>query len=265
MHKLINNLLILILSVLSGTAYAGLEADKPTVLITGANRGIGLEFVRQYSALDWNIIATVRNPRKAKALKALANEDPNIIIEQLDVTDHTRIDWLADIYADQPIDILLSNAGLTPKYVSAFKRVKGIDFNMASKSFEINAVGPLKLSQAFMTHVAASQQKKIIIISSRAASFELGPKMPMMYSYRASKAALNMFMHILAFETPKQGVTLTLISPGAVNTMEPGGIKIPNSIEPSESIEKMIALIERLTPEDNGRFLSFADGSDLGW
>ncbi|MCP4925570.1 MAG: SDR family NAD(P)-dependent oxidoreductase [Gammaproteobacteria bacterium] len=81
MHKLINNLLILILSVLSGTAYAGLEADKPTVLITGANRGIGLEFVRQYSALDWNIIATVRNPRKAKALKALANEDPNIIIE----------------------------------------------------------------------------------------------------------------------------------------------------------------------------------------
>jgi NAD(P)-dependent dehydrogenase (short-subunit alcohol dehydrogenase family) len=156
-------LLLLNLSILSGAALsdvasAGLEAGKPTVLITGANRGIGLEFVRQYSALDWNIIATACNPKKAKKLKALADDDPNIIIEQLDVTDHTRIDWLADIYADQPIDVLLSNAGITPKYVSAFKRVKGVDFSMASKSFEVNAVGPLKLSQAFLKHVAASQK-----------------------------------------------------------------------------------------------------------
>jgi NAD(P)-dependent dehydrogenase (short-subunit alcohol dehydrogenase family) len=270
MHKFRYGLLLLSLTLLSGTALsdterADLDAGKPTVMITGANRGIGLEFVRQYSALDWNIIATARNPKKAKELKALADEDPNIIIVELDVTDHTRIDWLAETYKDQPIDILLSNAGITPKYASAFRRVKGIDFDMASKSFEVNAAGPLKLSQAFMKHVAASQQKKIVIISSKAGSFEVSPKMPMMYSYRASKAALNMFMYTLAFETPKQGVTLTLLSPGQVNTMGPDGPKIPNAIEPPESVSKMIAIMDGLTPEDNGRFISYVDGSDIGW
>lgn len=270
MHKLLYGLLLVSLTLLSGvtlsdTEKASLEAGKPTVMITGANRGIGLEFVRQYSALDWNIIATTRNPKKAKELKALAEEDPNLVIEQLDVTDHTRIDWLADIYRDQPIDVLLSNAGITPKYASAFKRVKGVDFNMASKSFEVNAAGPLKLSQAFMKHVAASEQKKIIVITSKAGSFEVSPKMPMMYSYRASKAALNMFMYTLAFETPKQGITLALLSPGQVNTMGPDGPKVPNAIEPPESVSKMFAVIDGLTSEDNGRFINYADGTDIGW
>lgn len=265
MSNFLTRLLLLVLCALSGAANADLEAGKPTVLITGANRGIGLEFVRQYSARDWNIIATARNPKKAGELKALAAEDPNIIIEQLDVTNHTRIDWLADIYADQPIDVLLNNAGLTPKYASAFKRVKGVDFDMVTKSFEVNAVGPLKLSQAFMKHVAASQQKKIVVISSKAGSFAVGPELPMMYSYRGSKAALNMFMYTLAFETPKQGVTLTLLSPGQVNTMPPDGPKVPNAIEPPESVAKMIAVIDGLTSEHNGRFLNYTDGADIGW
>ena len=90
--------------------------------------------------------------------------------------------------------------------MSAFKRVKGVDFEMASMSFEVNAVGPLKLAQQFMAQVAASDQKKIVVISSKAGSFDESPKMPMMYSYRGSKAALNMFMYTLAFETPKKGV-----------------------------------------------------------
>ena len=270
MKKFLNSLLLLSLAALSGgaltdVAVAGLEPGKPTLLITGANRGIGLEFVRQYSALDWNIIATARDPKKARELQALADADPNIVIEALDITDHTRIEWLADIYADQPIDILLSNAGLTPKYASAYQRVKGVDFDMATMSFEVNAAGPLKLAQAFMKHVAASQQKKIVIISSKAGSFEEGPKMPMMYSYRASKAALNMFMYILAFETPKQGITLTLLSPGQVNTMDDDAPQMPNAIEPPVSVAKMIEVISGLTPEDNGLFLNYEDRSVIGW
>lgn len=265
MRKCLKNLLLLSLATLSGAANAGLEPGKPTVLITGANRGIGLEFVRQYSERDWNVIATVRSPKKAKDLNVLADKDTNIVVEQLDVTDHTRIDWLAETYRDQPIDVLLSNAGITPKYASAYKRVKGVDFDMATKSFEVNAAGPLKLSQAFMKHVAASEHKKIIVISSKAGSFDVSPKMPMMYSYRASKAALNMFMYTLAFETPKQGITLVLLSPGQVNTMEPGGPKMPNAIEPPESVTKMIGIIDGLTPQDNGRFLSHADGSEISW
>ena len=266
MRTLKHTLLFMTLVLLSGNSFAELVAGQPTVLITGGNRGIGLEFVKQYAEDGWNVIATARNPKKAKELKALAETHSNIVIEQLDVTDHTRIEWLADIYKDQPIDVLLNNAGLTPKYASAFQRVKGVDFDTASKSFEVNAAGPLKMAQAFMPHVEASEQKKIIVISSKAGSFDASPKMPMMYSYRASKAALNMFMYALAFETPKKGITLVLLSPGQVNTMdENSGIKQPNTIEPPESVGKMRAIIAGLTLEDNGRFINYADGQDVGW
>ena len=266
MRKTTSIVLLVALALLTGAAQAALEAGKPTVLVTGGNRGIGLEFVKQYAEDGWNVIATARNPKKAKELKALAEAHPNIVIEQLDVTDHTRIDWLADIYKDQPIDVLLNNAGLTPKYASAFKRVSGIDFGTASQSFEVNAAGPLKMAQAFMPHVEASEQKKIIVISSKAGSFAESPKMPMMYSYRASKAALNMFMYSLAFETPKKGITLALLSPGQVDTMEEDtGFRQPNSIEPPESVSKMRGIIAGLTIEDNGRFINYEDGRDVGW
>ena len=265
MRVFFRGLTLMGLALLSTAAVAGLEPGKPTVFITGANRGIGLEFVRQFSARGWNIIATARSPEKAEKLKALAEQDSRIVIEQLDVTDHTRIDWLADIYKDQPIDILLSNAGITPKYMSAFKRLNGVDFEIAERSLQVNAIAPLKLAQAFMDHVAASEQKKIIVISSMGGSFELGPKLPMMYSYRASKAALNMYMYTLAFETPKRNIIVTLLSPGQVNTVDAKGMKRPGIIEPDESVAKMLTVIDGLTPEQNGKFLTYEDGSVLGW
>ncbi len=259
----------LVLLASSPTVWAGLDPDSPTVFITGANRGIGFEFVQQYAARGWNVIATARKPAAADKLQALANSNDQVVIEQLDVTDFARIDELAAKYTDQTIDILISNAGITPKYKSAFKRVSGVDWDMARKSMEVNAIAPLKLSQAFMGAVAASGQKKIIIISSKGGSFAVSPKMPMMYSYRASKAALNMYMYTLAFETPKKGVILTLLSPGQVNTMEDSerykGIKIPNTIETDESVSKMLKVIDGLTPEDNGKFLNYEDGSVVPW
>jgi NAD(P)-dependent dehydrogenase (short-subunit alcohol dehydrogenase family) len=239
------------------------SAAAPTVFITGANRGIGLEFVGQLSKLGWNIIATARKPESATELLAIADSYKQLVVERLDVTDFTRIDELSTKYAEQPIDVLLSNAGITPKYKSAFKNVSGVDWDMTMKSLEVNAIAPLKLAQSFMTQVAASEQKKIVIISSKAGSFELGPKMAMMYSYRGSKAALNMYMYTLSFETPKKGITLTLLSPGQVNTVP--GMKIPNAIETDESVSKMLKVIDELTPEDNGKFLDFEDGAELGW
>ncbi len=259
----------LIMLALSSNAGAGLDPDQPTVFITGANRGIGLEFVRQYAARDWNVIATARKPGRADELQTLAAEYKHVVIEQLDVTDFDRIDALAAKYAEQTVDVLISNAGLTPKYRSAFKRVDGVDWDITRKSMEVNAIAPLKLAQAFMDTVAASDQKKIVMITSKGGSFELSPKMPMMYSYRGSKAALNMFMYTLAFETPKKGIILTLLSPGQVNTMDDmeqfKGIKIPNTIETDESVSKMLAVIDGLTPEDNGKFLNYEDGAVLPW
>jgi len=261
--------LSLLLLIISSTAWADLDPASPTVFITGANRGIGLEFVKQYAALGWNVIATTRKPEKAEQLQALVTTHEKIVIEQLDVTDFARIDELAAKYTEQTIDVLLRNAGITPKYKSAFRRVSGVNWDIARNSMAVNAIAPLKLAQAFMAAVAASEQKKMIIISSKGGSFGLSPKMPIMYSYRASKAALNMYMYTLSFETPKKGITLILLSPGQVDTMEDSdqfkGIKIPNMIETNESVEKMLKVIDGLTPEDNGKFLTYEDGSVLPW
>ena len=239
------------------------STGSPTVLITGANRGIGLEFVKQYSDRGWNIIATARKPESATDLQTIADKYDQLVIERLDVTDFERMQALKVKYAEQSIDVLLSNAGITPKYKSAFKKVSGVDWDMARMSLEVNAIAPLQLAQTFIDNVAASEQKKIVVISSKAGSFELGPKLPMMYSYRGSKAALNMYIYTMSFETPKKGVILTLLSPGQVNTMP--GMKIPNAIETDESVSKMLVVIDSLTPEQNGKFLDFEDGRELGW
>jgi NAD(P)-dependent dehydrogenase (short-subunit alcohol dehydrogenase family) len=268
MEKVVFAMLGALTGGLAVNAHGAVEAGRPTVLITGANRGIGLEFVRQISGRGWNIIATARDPAAARDLQELAREHPQILIEKLDVTEHAGIDALAAKYKGQAIDILLLNAGITPNYASAFKPLAGVDLDMARQSFLVNALGPLKMCQAFMDHVAASQKKQIIVLASKAGSFGEGPKFPMFYEYRGSKAALDMYMYTLAFETPKRGVTVTLLSPGQVNTTVAevgGGIKRPGTIEPSESVAKMLKVIDSLTPADNGKFLNYEERREIPW
>lgn len=264
-------ILLVVASLLSLNAVAA-DAAKPTVLITGANRGIGLELVRQYSAKDWKIIATARDAAGATELKALAKADPDIIIEQLDVTDHPGVDALAIKYKDQPIDVLLSNAARTPRYMSAMKGISTIDFEEARNSFEINALGPARLIADFLPHVQKSTQKKIAVISSKGGSFTESPKMAMMYEYRASKAALNMIVYTASFETPKKGVTIAAISPGSVDTKPVQGelgfgtnFKQPNTITPEESVAGIIRVIDGLTPAQNGLFLDHKDARVIPW
>ncbi|MEE4184243.1 MAG: SDR family oxidoreductase [Gammaproteobacteria bacterium] len=242
---------------------ARLAPAAATVLITGANRGIGLEFVTQLMARKYNIIATTRSPEDSAELTALVAGYPQLVVEELDVTDFARVDALGEKYADQPIDLLISNAAITPRYKSAFRRVDGVDWDMARQSWEVNALAPLKIAQTFMDSVAASEQKKIVVLSSKAGSFELGPKMPMFYSYRSSKAALNMNIYTLSFETAKRDVIVTLLSPGQVNTTP--GMTMKGNIEPEESVSKMLKVIDGLTPAQNGQFLDYEDGRVLGW
>lgn len=269
----------IILALVALLSTAGLSATseaadtmKPTLLITGANRGIGLELVRQYSALDWKIIATARDPAGATELQALAKTDPDITIEKLDVTDHAGVDALALKLKDQPIDVLLSNAGKTPRYMSAMKGSATIDYQEALNSYEVNALGPAKLVAAFLPLVQKSTQKKIAVISSKAGSFAEGPQMSMMYEYRASKAALNMIVHTLSFETTKKGVIIAAISPGSVDTKPVEGelgygsnFKQPGAIAPSDSVAGIIKVIADLTPAQNGEFLDYKDGRVIPW
>lgn len=239
------------------------DNENPTVFITGSNRNIGLEFVKQFSENNWNVIATARNPEEAKELQIIANEQDNVVIEQLDVTDHEQIESLAEKYRDQPIDILLSNAALTPRYKSAFKKIKGVDFDIARSSFEINVLGPLKLIQSFMPNVEKSQGKKIIALSSKVGSFGERPKIPFMYSYSISKAALNSLLHTLSFESKRKNIVVVAISPGMVNTTP--GMKLPGAIEVEESVTKMMQVIDDLTMADNGHFINYEDGRQLAW
>ena len=239
------------------------DNENPTVFITGSNRNIGLEFVKQFSENNWNVIATARNPEEAKELQIIAAEQDNVVIEQLDVTDHEQIESLAEKYTDQPIDILLSNAALTPRYKSAFKKIKGVDFDIARSSFEINVLGPLKLIQSFMPNVEKSQGKKIIALSSKIGSFSERPKIPFMYSYSISKAALNSLLYSLSFESKRKNIVVVAISPGMVNTTP--GMKLPGAIEVEESVTKMMQVIDDLTMADNGHFIDYEDGRQLAW
>jgi NAD(P)-dependent dehydrogenase (short-subunit alcohol dehydrogenase family) len=233
---------------------------KSTVLITGSNRGIGFEFVRRFSERDWRIIATARKPAEAAELRALAAEDPDIIIEQLDVTDHGRIEELAAQYADQPIDILLLNAAIGPAGIQSLAQ---LDFERARLSFETNTIGPMKIAQAFMENVQASQKKQIIAMSSDSGSFVAGSQRPILWHYKASKAALNMYFHTLHFETQKRGVTTVMLHPGLVAT-NPQLAKFPGVIPTEDSVSQMLEVIDGLTIEDNGRFISY-EGETMPW
>ncbi len=254
--------LILVWSSLSGPGLLAAEG-KPTVFITGSNRGIGFEFVRQFAARDWRVIATARAPQDADDLQALAAGDPDIVIERLDVTDHARVDELAEQYRDRPIDILLLNAALGPTRETAMRQLQSLDWEVGRRSLEVNAIGPMKLCQAFMEHVQASDRKLIIAMSSDSGSFVAGSQAPILYHYKMSKAALNMYMHTLAFETQRRGVTLVMLHPGIVAT-NPSMARMPGALATPDSVSAMLSVIDGLTPADNGRFISYT-GETMPW
>jgi NAD(P)-dependent dehydrogenase (short-subunit alcohol dehydrogenase family) len=194
------------------------EGYIPTVLITGANRGLGLEFTRQYAAMGWNIIATARKPEKAEALQALAKQYSGISIEALDVNDLERIDELSLQYKDQPIDVLLNNAGISgsPSPDQLFRR---LDYSLFDAYMHTNARGPLKICEAFLSQVRAGQMKRMVAVSSLGGSFAARDSMaPATTFYRASKSALNMLMVNVSDSTKKYGITVIMLNPGLVDT-----------------------------------------------
>ena len=245
-------------SVVTGTA-----ASQPTVLITGASRGIGLEFARQLADDGWRVIATARDPVSAADLQALAQADKDVVVEALDVTDQQQISALAQRYAGQPIDVLLLNAAIGPTMPSAVAPLAGQNFDDAGVFFETNAIGPMRVTQAFMDNVKLSTRKQVIVISSDSGSFVAGSQLPILYHYKASKAALNMYFHTLAFEARKRGVTIVMLHPGLVATGEQTA-KLPGAIPTPDSVRQMRRVMGALKPEDNGRFIDYR-GEPMPW
>jgi NAD(P)-dependent dehydrogenase (short-subunit alcohol dehydrogenase family) len=251
---------------LLATSFASAES---TVLITGSNRGIGLGLVREYAAHGWRVIATCRTPAQAEDLQSLAKTNDKISIEQLDVTDHGRLRALADKYRDQPIDVLINNAGLLP--VDEWdKPFSEMDFDYARRVFEVNTFAPIAVMQAFMHQVAASREKKFVNISSQAGSFANTSHEPRRYVYRASKAALNMFTFDIAYELGKLGITTIALHPGVVHSQtdeafEEAKQRFPGLITVQESAAKIYQTVAGLKPEDSGKFFSYEPGKQMSW
>ena len=237
----------------------------PTVLITGSSRGIGLEFAQQYAAAGWQVIATARKPAESKALAELAAAHSNVRLESLDVTDAASIASLAQRLGAAPIDVLINNAGDTDEFRGqSFGSLKHDRFGAL---MELNAHGPLRVSEAMISNVQASQQKKIIAISSLAGSFAAqGGGMPGGYWYKSSKAALNMIMLGLSQDLKPKGVIVDCLSPGQVDThgYAARGIRMPNTVDVKDSVGGMIKVIAGLTMAQTGQFIRY-NGELQGW
>ncbi len=242
---------------------AAAAAVAPTVLITGANRGIGLELARQYAEHGWHVIATARQPSEAKALREIAGQHPNLVIEELDVTNHPQIDALAARYKGRPIDVLLNNAGISGGNENAkFGQMK---YDAYYAVHAVNVVGPVKMAEAFLPNVAASSQKKIISITSGQGSIGSVRKTGgCCYFYRSSKAALNMLMHSISIELKPKGITVGLISPGFVKTDMTPGLNLPFMITAQQSAAAVIKVIDGYDLSKTGTFLEH-DGREWPW
>lgn len=254
-------------------------ASADTVLITGANSGIGLEFARQYAEQGWTVIATHRRTSPPKSLTALAAKYPKLRVETLDVTNLDQARQLAGRLADVPIDVLINNAGVYNDRsgcagddeacpgdwgVEDFGKLK---YSLLDTIMAVNIKGPLIVSETFYGNVLAGKQKKIIAISSLGGTLtgEAHPA-PGLLFYRTSKAALNREMQIVAASTRKDGVTVVMIHPGAVLTERQAYLegKYKGILKTSFTVHSMILTIAGLTLEDSGRFLQY-DGATEPW
>ena len=242
----------------------------PVVLVTGASRGLGFEFVRQYAADGWDVIACCRKPEAAKELRALAAKQKTVRVEALEVTDQNSIGALAQKLKNVPLDLLINNAGI----FSGTGR-DGRDFqddaDDKSQSFgtiesaawarvlETNAIAPIMVTEALTGNLLLGKGRKAVMITSKMGSIELAGEGDI--AYRSSKAALNAAMHNIALSLKDRNVTVAALHPGWVKT-DMGGSRA--LLAPEESITGMRQVIAGLTPDKTGQFFDYS-GKALPW
>ncbi|MBT5240629.1 MAG: SDR family oxidoreductase [Rhodospirillaceae bacterium] len=245
--------------LIAALTLAAVGARAETVLITGSNRGLGFELASQYAADGWTVIATARTPDDDDALQNLAAQYGSVRIEPLDVTNHAQIDALAEKLRGTAIDVLINNAGVLGD--PNIQRLGNLDFSIAEHLFATNTLGPLKIADAFLEHVAASETKKVMNVSSIVGSITLtGGNI---YFYRASKTALNMLMRNFAKDTEKRGIIVGMIHPGVVDTDMSAPFDIPK-VAVEESATGVRDVIEWYTPDTSGTFMQYT-GEPMAW
>jgi len=229
----------------------------PTILITGANRGIGLEMARQYSQDGWKVHACCRNPGRAGDLERLeTGHGGRIAVHPLDVTDGGQVRALASALKGEPIDILVNNAGVYGER-AGFGQV---DDKVWLYSLKVNTMAPLHVSEALVDNVAAGDRKVIAVMSSKMGSIDDNTSGGH-YVYRSSKAAVNIVMKSMAVDLSGRGITVVALHPGWVRT-DMGGRSAPLMVE--QSVSGLRAVLDGIGPADSGTFLGF-DGSEVPW
>jgi NAD(P)-dependent dehydrogenase (short-subunit alcohol dehydrogenase family) len=229
----------------------------PSIFITGSNRGLGLEWVRQYARDGWRVYATCRRPAEAVELRHIAEQHPAVSIHHLDITNAGDIQAIRWEIHGEPIDILLNNAGV---YLEKGRPEFGcFRYQEWAETFNVNTMGCVRVSETFVENVARSEKRLIVAISSHMGSIA-DIQSPGSYYYRSSKAALNAVMQGVSVELKPRKIGVLILHPGGVDTrMGPVG-----GISPEESVRGMRRLIDRFTLDQSGAFLRY-DGTELPW
>ena len=226
-----------------------------TVLITGANRGIGLEFSRQYAMDGWRVLACSRNP--SPGLEKLSAQHPERVkMHALNVTDPEGIERLGQLLSEESIDLLINNAGIYPDS-GGFGHT---DYEKWMQAFKVNTMAPLKMAEVFVRQVASSERKTIATLTSKMGSLsdnDSGGE----YLYRTSKAAANMVTKSLSIDLKPSGITAVALHPGWVKT-DMGGPSALISVE--KSVSGMRQVLARITSADSGKFIAY-DGMEIPW
>lgn len=227
-----------------------------TILITGANRGLGLEMVKQYGAEGWQVYACCRHPQTATELQSLASQY-QVELMELDVKDPASIQQVKTILQDTPIDILFNNAGIWGQTKQLFGKIDPVSW---AEALQVNTIAPLLVTQALVNNVAQSHLKIIAnmssILGSIAENHDGGG-----YPYRSSKAALNAVTKSLSLDLKKQGITVVSLHPGWTQT-DMGGENAP--LTAPQSVQGLKQVLATIRLEDSGSFIAY-DGQHLPW
>jgi NAD(P)-dependent dehydrogenase (short-subunit alcohol dehydrogenase family) len=234
-----------------------------SILITGANRGIGLEFARQYAAEGWEVFACCRNPGAAAQLDEIAAANGRLRVTALDVTDSDSIAALARELSDRPLDVLINNAGIIgptpiPENIG-LQHFGSIDYALWERVLRTNTLAPICMAEALLPNLEAGGQKKVVTLSSTVGS--LAERDTPAMAYATSKAALNKALRLLAGVLRERGISVGIYCPGYVQTrMDFGGA----DLTPRESVAGLRRLIDDLRPERSGEFLRY-NGERIAW
>ena len=237
------------------------EKKTGTVMITGANSGLGLEFATQYAAKGWTVIATHRRKTVPNSLASLASKFQNVQIETMNLINHQEIDILAKKLKQLPIDIIINNAAVKSlkNEIDLEGNASGYFGSLNYANFDIfmhtNVIGPIKVTEAFLENIKAGEEKKIINISSSAGSFSTPSALQNRPWYGVSKTALNKTMTSIVPILKESDISVVLFHPGWLQGNQPQQL-LPHRIRIKDSVASMIKVIDNLTINDSGKLLN---------